>query len=373
DPDLMKRVVAEAKRAGRENELAVFHLGYPEISARYNPVGDFSRITEVATRLANQLPSEGNAAAFREFAWRFTNIVARALHAMGQRPDYRRIARYITHIEPLLIDYCRYWLPGVAPDWEREVARRMGEINDRNLPPALRGRSPEAVALVQYIKEQGLYDPVADGLRSAFEYDKTYFDKIVASLLPLMEKLISGPTADLIAPDYDADDPRPIIDWMRVIRRQGIVYVGLDALSDIAVAQAVGNAMFADLTSVAGRIYKRGVDAGLPGSEGHGKTPVLSLHADEFNDLIGDEFIPLLNKAGGAGFQETAYTQTWSDVEARIKSRAKAGQVAGNFNTLIMLRVKELATAEMLTSQLEDVRVHSLTEVSGVTDTADPL
>ncbi|WP_431067451.1 TraM recognition domain-containing protein, partial [Methylotuvimicrobium sp.] len=95
-------------------------------------------------------------------------------------------------------------------------------------------------------------------------------------------------------------------------------------------------------------------------------------HADEFNELIGDEFIPLLNKAGGSGFQVTAYTQTWSDVEARIGSKAKAGQVAGNFNTLIMLRVKELATAEMLTSQVDSCNVTTVTEVSGVNDTADP-
>ena len=96
------------------------------------------------------------------------------------------------------------------------------------------------------------------------------------------------------------------------------------------------------------------------------------MHADEFNELIGDEFVPLLNKAGGAGFQVTAYTQTWSDVEARIGSRAKAGQVAGNFNTLIMLRVKELATAEMLTEQLPRVEVFTLMSVSGVNDSSDP-
>ena len=96
------------------------------------------------------------------------------------------------------------------------------------------------------------------------------------------------------------------------------------------------------------------------------------MHAVEFNELIGDEFVPLLNKAGGAGFQVTAYTQTWSDVEARIGNRAKAGQVAGNFNTLIMLRVKELATAEMLTDQLPRVEVFTLTSVSGVDDSSDP-
>ena len=98
--------------------------------------------------------------------------------------------------------------------------------------------------------------------------------------------------------------------------------------------------MFADLTSVAGSLYKFGAGRGLPGEV----TPRrIAIHADEFNELIGDEFIPLLNKAGGAGFQVTAYTQTWSDVEARIGSPAKAGQIAGNFNTLIMLRVKEVA------------------------------
>ena len=40
---------------------------------------------------------------------------------------------------------------------------------------------------------------------------------------------------------------------------QGIVYVGLDALTDTTVASAVGNSMFADLVSVAGHIYKHGV------------------------------------------------------------------------------------------------------------------
>ena len=100
--------------------------------------------------------------------------------------------------------------------------------------------------------------------------------------------------------------------------------------------------------------------------------PVISLHADEFNELIGEEFVPLLNKAGGAGFQVTAYTQTWSDVEARIGNRARTGQVAGNFNTMLMLRVKELETATMLTDQLPRVEVFTLMSVSGVDDSSEP-
>jgi hypothetical protein len=222
--------------------------------------------------------------------------------------------------------------------------------------------------LMRHLQAQDLYDPVLDGLVSAFKYDKTYFDKIVSSVGPLMEKLTTGHIAGLISPDYqDTSDTRPIFEWLEVIRRKGIVYVGLDALTDTTVASAVGNSMFADLVSVAGHIYKHGV----PG-DAQGSVPTISLHADEFNELIGEEFVPLLNKAGGAGFQVTAYTQTWSDVEARIGNRAKAGQVAGNFNTLIMLRVKELATAEMLTDQLPRVEVFTLMSVSGVDDSSEP-
>jgi conjugative coupling factor TraD (TOL family) len=375
DTDLLRRVYAEAKRAGRAGDFYLFHLGHPEVSARYNAIGSFSRITEVATRIANQLPSEGNSAAFKEFAWRFVNIIARALVALGRRPDYQQVRRYINDIEPLFVEYAREHLRrNGSEDWEKAVAEISENTKERNLPAALRGRHPEAIALMRYLQEQDLYDPVLDGLVSAFKYDKTYFDKIVSSVGPLMEKLTTGKIAELISPDYlDEADNRPIFEWLEIIRRKGIVYVCLDALTDTTVASAVGNSMFADLVSVAGHIYKHGVadPEGDPG-ETSGAMPTISLHADEFNELIGDEFVPLLNKAGGAGFQVTAYTQTWSDVEARIGNRAKAGQVAGNFNTMIMLRVKELATAEMLTDQLPKVEVFTLMSVSGVDDSSDP-
>tara|TARA_R110002072_G_scaffold209067_8_gene366542 strand:- start:7982 stop:10096 length:2115 start_codon:yes stop_codon:yes gene_type:complete len=378
DADLLRRIYAEAKRAGRLEDFYLFHLGFPELSARYNAIGNFSRITEVATRIANQLPNEGNSAAFKEFAWRFVNIIARALVALKRRPDYQQIRRYINDIEPLFVEYAGHCaqLAGIE-NWGAVVEERASEIKERNLPAALRGRSLASIACMRLLQEQAIYDPVLDGLISAFKYDKTYFDKIVSSVGPLMEKLTTGTIAALISPDYqDEDDERPIFEWMEVVRRKGIVYVGLDALTDTTVASAVGNSMFADLVSVAGHIYKHGVSAGHEQGQdqppNNPSTPTISLHADEFNELIGDEFVPLLNKAGGAGFQVTAYTQTWSDVEARIGNRAKAGQVAGNFNTMLMLRVKELDTAAMLTDQLPRVEVFTLMSVSGVDDSSDP-
>ncbi len=362
DAGLLKRVYAEARSAGRESDLAIFHLGFPDASVRYNAIGNFSRITEVATRIANQLPSEGNSAAFKEFAWRFVNIIAQALLALGIRPDYEQVRRYINDIEPLFVRYAEQYLDrSEQEDWREAVDAIVSSA--RSAPPSMRGRHPRAVALYQYLHDIDAFEPVLDGLMSTLKYDRTYFDKIVSSLGPLLEKLTSGSVATLLSPHED--DDRPVLEWLEVVRRGGIVYVGLDALSDTTVAAAVGNSMFADLVSVAGHIYKHGLDD-------QATTPTICLHADEFNELIGDEFVPLLNKAGGAGFQVTAYTQTWSDVEARLGDRAKAGQVVGNFNSMLMMRVKELATARMLTDQLPNVDILSLMSVSGVDDSSDP-
>ncbi|EMF1920941.1 TPA: type IV conjugative transfer system coupling protein TraD [Klebsiella pneumoniae] len=375
DADLMKRVWAEAHRAGRGDELYIFHLGWPEISARYNAVGRFGRVSEVASRVAGQLSGDGNNAAFREFAWRFVNIIARALVALGERPDYTLIMRYVNNIADLYIRYAEKIIHEQLPALQTQIENNQQVLGEDDVPRNMQGQ-PDALRIwaieVALSSEEGkkLYDPILDGLRSAVRYDRTYFDKIVASLLPLLEKLTTGKTAELLAPDYlDMDDSRPIFDWEQIIRKKAVVYVGLDALSDSMVASAVGNSMFADLVSVAGHIYKHGINAGLPGGK-EGKS-LINLHCDEFNELMGDEFIPLINKGGGAGMQVTAYTQTSSDIEARIGNAAKTAQVQGNFNNLIMLRVRENRTAELLTTQLPQVEIYTKTLVSGHQDTAD--
>lgn len=373
DLDLLRRLYAEAKRSGRLDRFHIFHLGFADISERYNPVGEFARITEVATRTTAPLPNQGNSAAFKEFAWRFTNAVAQALVGLGRKPDLKTLGRYVTHIEPLLVDYFTLWLNQHGPtDWKRSVDRMIGDEHfAKRLPPPLKSRDTFAAGLVMYYKENGFFDPVCDGLRSTFEYDRTYFDKLTASLLPLIEKLTSGSAGALLAPDYsDAAERRPVLDWLKIIRERGIVYVGLDALSDAVVAHATGNAMLSDLTSVAGRLYKHGAAHGLPGDPG--PAPTVSAYFDEFAEIVGDEFIPMVNKAGGAGIQVTAFTQTLSDIEAGIGNRPKAGQIIGNFNTLAVLRVRNEETARLLTDQLPKVRVYTKIQESRTTDKNDP-
>lgn len=260
DLALLKRMYAEAKRAGRLGHFYIFHLGFPDISVRYNPVGSFERITEVATRTSDPLPDEGNSAAFKEFVWRFINVLAKAMFALGERPDMTKLYAYAVDTESLAVRYIEHWLDQVSPAWRDEFDfDESVDGKDKVKADQARktGRSLRTVCLMLYVREKQLREPVAEALMSVLGNDRTYFEKLVSSLYPLMEKLTTGKTAGLIAPDYtDLDDPRPILDWLQLINEGGIAYVGLDSLSDHEVASTIGGSMFSDLTSVAGTIYK---------------------------------------------------------------------------------------------------------------------
>lgn len=374
DVELLKRMYAEAKRVGRHNNFYFFHIGYPELSDRYNPIAAIGRVTEIATRVANPLPGEGNSAAFKQFVWLYVNIIARAATALGIAPSYETIYKYAADLDGLALQYLQSWLSRAHPEWEDRLGSLSMSDKEMANKKQMTGRSTQIIELMELVQSMGWNDdPIANGLLAVLANNKNKYQALINSLFPLLEKLTTGKVSELLSPSWDdPKDKRRAFTWEQVMDTGGIVYFGLDALSDTEVAGAVGNAAFSDLTSTAGRRYKFGGAVGQRQALEVQNLEKVSIHADEFNELIGDEFIPLINKAGGAGYQVTAYTQTWSDVEARVGNAAKAAQIGGNFNTLFMLRVKNTETAEILTNQLPDVPVHSLTSVSGTSDVQDP-
>lgn len=367
DFDLLRSIVNAAKMVGREKSVRMIHLGFPEQSCRYNPIGFFTKITQVATRIANALPSSGEAAAFKEFSWKYVNLVTRGLFFLKLIPTYRLINFYLTKLDQLFIQIFEKMVEenkdlqmSYQSYVDKEIAQSEASDKEIFLKKLMFTFAQQYVAAEghNHLTDERLQ--LLNDLVSACRLDRSYYDKVTASIGPLLEKLTTGAIADLFSPNYDdPGDLRPIIDWMGVIQKKQIVYIGMDALTDPIISSVVGNALLSDLVATAGHLYKFPIDS---------KPQPIHVHADEFNEVIGDEFIPLLNKARGAGFDITAYTQTWSDVEARLNSKAKAGQVAGNLGAVIMFRCKEAKTVDMLREQLPKVSITRVIPASSSSD-----
>ncbi|EOF8852626.1 conjugative coupling factor TraD, PFGI-1 class, partial [Neisseria gonorrhoeae] len=171
------------------------------------------------------------------------------------------------------------------PGWEKDFDNF--DMPESEAKSAVKtGRNLDTMKLGSFLKAKKHNEPLIDALGGILSNDRSYFEKLVSSLYPLLEKLTTGEVAKLISPDTeDLSDPRIIMDWRKVMESNAVVYIGLDSLSDAEVAAAVGNAMFADLTSLAGQIYKFGHGVGQSGKTQKRK---VSIHADEFNELIGD-------------------------------------------------------------------------------------
>lgn len=366
DLDLVRDMYSACEASGRLNDFRIVHLGFPELSAHYNPLKNYDQVSEVATRITDAIAVEGEGKQFAAFAWKYVNIVAICLEEMKQPITYKSIAFYISRLDQLLMAYADTIMPGHYSDYHEQIDAILTHHEERqsrknkNSAPMDRTK-----AVIEYIKEhisktitagnvESLHDQILIDLYDAAIMDKHYYDKITASVGPVLSEINKSNATGIFSFNQSPNE----IELMTAIKQKKVIYIGLDSLTNPNIAQAVGKAFLSDLVSTAGKIYKE--------SNANYR---LNLHCDELSEIIQDSFVKILNKAGGAGFQVTAYAQTIQDMEVALGSKARAEVTEGNFNTLIMLRVKNEETANLLVKMLPQVGVVDHTQVSMVNDT----
>lgn len=346
DPKSSKRlrnaVWKAAEIAGRPAPVE-FHPAFPETGVRLDPLGAWTRPTELATRIAAVMPPDSGA--FGNFAWMAVNVAVEGLFYVTERPSLLGLRRLLEGgIDPLLKKaLARSFRDAGIDDWEEQVER----MDKRNICPPAANASIEltaAVALWEETvgkKDEGDANAVVGGLIAVFRHNREHYAKITASLQPVLSMLTGGTLAKSFSPDpFDPDDERPIVTVERVVEGGDILYLGLDALPDSTVAGALGSIILADLTAYAGKRYNRG--------ESGTDVKSVSLFVDETANVINGPMIELLNKGLEAGIRVTAAMQTVSDLAARLGSDSRARMALGNFNNLIALRSKDRLTQEFI-------------------------
>lgn len=383
DLEVLGIMWSEAKRHGREQDFYCYLASEPELSDRYNGIASFARLTAGPGRIANNMSGTGDGQVFKDFAFNFMTYVTAALLDMGIKPTYKSMKANIENLEGLFNRYGKFLMKRDNPNYIEEYEQlnkpkfkmnAKGDlVEDKLKMGAMKGRDYKTVITDKittdfYERNPRLINANFEGLRTTMKNDSQYIGKLTASLIPLLTKLTTGKIASLLSPNYeDLADTRRTFSWDKIIQRRGIFYAGFSSMQDEVVAEAVGNQFFADLVAKAGEINNYGVNKGLPGASSKDIIPIY-LHCDEFQSLMGDEFIPLLNRSGSAGVRITGYTQTRADIEAKLGDAAKANVVLGNFNNVFMLRVADSYTAEYLTEQVRSADLLAIDVASAVSD-----
>ncbi|EDK7120044.1 conjugal transfer protein, partial [Salmonella enterica subsp. enterica serovar Enteritidis] len=356
DPKGDKEMRDNARRAceamGQPERFVSFHPAFPEESVRIDPLRNFTRVTEIASRLAALIPSEAGADPFKSFGWQALNNIAQGLVITHDRPNLTKLRRFLEGgAAGLVIKAVQAYSERVMPDWEAEAAAYLEKVKNGS-------REKIAFALMKFY-----YDIIQpehpnsdlEGLLSMFQHDQTHFSKMVANLLPIMNMLTSGELGPLLSPDSsDLSDERQITDSAKIINNAQVAYLGLDSLTDNMVGSAMGSIFLSDLTAVAGDRYNYGVN----------NRPV-NIFVDEAAEVINDPFIQLLNKGRGAKLRLFVATQTFADFAARLGSKDKALQVLGNINNTFALRIVDGETQEYIADNLPKTRLKYVMRTQG--------
>ncbi|SET35708.1 conjugative transfer system coupling protein TraD [Thorsellia anophelis] len=363
DPKGDKELCDNAKRAciasGDLGRFVFFHPGFPEISARINPLRNFNRGTEIASRIAALIPSETGADPFKAFGQMALNNIVQGLLIIGRKPDLKTLRYYLeSGPDELVIEAVSAWCLISFKQFEVDFTNLQAKAN-RN-----------AYKLAHYLYDYYFIHiqsiaPNSDleGLLSMFKHDKTHYSKMVASLMPILNMLTSSELGPLLSPERsDPDINITLTDSARIIQTASVAYIGLDSLTDAMVGSAIGSLILSDLTAVSGDRYNYGID----------NQPV-NIFIDEAAEVINDPFIQLLNKGRGAKMRCIIATQTFSDFAARTGSEAKARQVLGNINNLIVFRVMDAQTQQYVTENLPKVRVNTVVRDQGGSTKGDDL
>ena len=123
DPKSSKRlrsaVIGACRAAGRPEPLE-FHPAFPKRGVRLNPLGSYTRSTEIASRICAVLPRGGGA--FTAFAWRAVFVMTEGMLFVGQPPTLRRFRAALERgIEELLEAALRKDLAKRVPFWEERL------------------------------------------------------------------------------------------------------------------------------------------------------------------------------------------------------------------------------------------------------------
>lgn len=355
DPKGDKGTVENMKRAcriaGREKDFHFLHLARPEISEKFDLLANFSRVEELASRITDCLPGQGGEGqTFIDMGNAILRTIIAGLKYLGEKPTFK-LLQYFYHNREELAEKALEAFLVAALSREAVIAALRDE-----------GKRTRLEILSTLYRSQPSRSPEIESLLALAQRDVESLLKTTTSTLGLLERMATGDLGALLSPAPFEHNDAAFLDSRKLIERGGVLYIGLDALSDSAMTRAVGTMFLADLKATAGARYNFS-DASRP----------IALFIDEACELACDPLIQLLNKSRGARFSLCLATQTIADFVSKLGNKAKADSTLGNLNNIVIFRCIDADTQKALAEKLPRTKLQTRVVSHGTSTTSSGI
>ncbi|BBM67576.1 coupling protein (plasmid) [Vibrio alfacsensis] len=354
DENLLDLIWYTLKLRGEEHRLYYFSPAYPSCSVRLNLLKNYNQPAQLASRIIELLPaSSGDGAAFINFCWRAINLIVEGLEMITSIPTLMKLRTFIEgDIDHLLVKVAHVYISSIP-----EYRAWANQINSSNLD------YKEKAAEMAKFYDENCRDKYPNytlaSIISIHEHDRAYYAKLIQTIIPILSQLTSGCLEELLSPEEDFRDPRPIVDTQKICSRGDILYMNLASLADPTTGSAIGSLATADLVNVvADRYFYQ-----------QGKRIPMNIFCDEASEIVTRSSVRIANKSRGAECSFTILIQSVKDLEERLGSEPAMVQALGNFNIKTALRLEDDISQEFMSTRFGETMIKTI-EQSMATNTA---
>lgn len=344
DGDWKETIQKELEYLGMGDRFYHLHPAHPSTSVRIPLLSNFTRLTEIADRIAPLMGDGGNNKAFQDFAYDIIYKIASGLDYLREPIRLTKIATIITSSRRAFAErvLSKYYDKVVGQGWQERLREKFALYS----PERLEGMA----AYYQDNLSIEHRERVIDDMITFSLHEQGHYSKMVVSLVPILTRLTAPPFDDLFSSieDPNDDDPRQIIKLDDIIEQGGCIYISLDSLTDGTTAADVSKIVLAELAAITGQRYNS--------NDKHGRR--VTIANDEVHASIqgNDALLNMLAQGRAASMEMILATQTVSDIEAKTDAPT-AKRFLGLCNNFITMRTTDPATQEYAAEQFSKASI----------------
>lgn len=350
DHNMREGVKKEMKYLGMEDRFYHVHPANPSKSARLTLLKHYSRITEIASRVAPLMGSGDGGDNFEGFASGIITHASLGLDYLDEPVRLTTIQRVISSDRTGLANrvFTKYFeetLPHVlGGNWKSKID---DVLEQYGTPSPLHAK---ALYYNQVLSKDYPNKAVASMIEFAL-HDEGHYTKMIVGLRPIFTALTAEPLDSILSAvdDVNDSDPRPIVDIEKLMAQGGCLYISLDSLTDAKTAGLIGRLITSEIAAFGGKRYNK---------EEQVSAPRVTIIVDEAHAILRNNEALLSGLAQGraAELQFILATQTVSDVEA-MTDKATADRILGLCNNFISMRTTDPRTQEYVAQQFSKTSI----------------